>query len=172
MLLISRKGKGLLDLRSCGLVYLATPYTKYPDGMDVAFEAAAIVAGRLMKERVKVYSPVAHTHPLATYAKIDPTDRAIWLPGDEAMMQACHLCAVAELPGWHCSSGVARGIEWFTLANKPVVYLDPDRLVVRATPGAVVYSPPARADDQSQSADARPRRNSRAGGAKDGAAKS
>jgi hypothetical protein len=133
----SASARGLSDLKQMGLVYLATPYSKYPDGMEAAFIAASILAGRLLMHGVKVYSPIAHTHPIATYAEINPLDHKIWLPFDESMMEAADTLVVAEMRSWQNSFGIAHEIEYFTRADKPVVYLDPDRLVLRATPGAV-----------------------------------
>src|SRR5436309_1862842 len=60
------------------LYYLATPYSKYPRGLTAAFEDAANLAARLLQVGFRVYSPIAHTHPLAVYGKIDPLDHAIW----------------------------------------------------------------------------------------------
>jgi nucleoside 2-deoxyribosyltransferase len=135
--LSSASAKSIADLRQMGLVYLATPYSKFPDGMEAAFIEAAMLAGRLLLAGVKVYSPIAHTHPIAVYANINPLDHKIWLPFDEAMMEAADALVVAEMRSWSTSFGIAHEIEYFTRADKPVFYLDPERLVLRATPGAV-----------------------------------
>jgi nucleoside 2-deoxyribosyltransferase len=124
-------------LQQMGLCYLATPYSKYSRGIVSAFEEAAALAGRLLKQGVKVYSPITHTHPIAHFGELNPLDHNIWLPFDQAMMEACDILVVAEMEGWAKSYGIAHEIEYFANADKPVVYLDPVRLVVRATPGAV-----------------------------------
>src|ERR1700686_5471517 len=51
--------------RADKLCYLATPYTQYRDGIEAAFVQAASLAGRLLQARSFVYSPIAHTHPIA-----------------------------------------------------------------------------------------------------------
>lgn len=112
------------------LVYLATPYSKYPLGIERAFIDAAALAARLMLASVKVYSPIAHTHPLATYGKIDPYNHTVWLPFDEAIMQVCAALVVAQMDGWRESYGVRHEIEFFTTACKPVFYLVPQSLEV------------------------------------------
>lgn len=106
------------------LVYLATPYTKYYAGIDAAFKDASALAAKLLKEGVKVYSPIAHTHPIAIYGGIDPKDHEIWLPFDEAMMRACSCLLVAQMEGWRQSRGVLHEIKFFAEAGKPVFYLD------------------------------------------------
>jgi len=113
--------------RAC-LAYLATPYSKYPDGPQTAFVHACKLAGRLLRAGVKLYSPIAHTHPIASYANIDLLDLSIWLPFDEAMMRACDVLIVAQLPTWQTSIGIAHEVAFFTRAEKPIFNLEPETL--------------------------------------------
>jgi|GEM_PF-1391241 len=119
-----------MSLKQFSLVYLATPYSKYPFGRDQAFKDAAALAAVLLGEGVKVYSPIAHTHPLAENSHLDPLDHSIWLPFDEAMMEACDALVVAHMPGWMDSFGVNHEIKHFQSAGKPVFDMDPDSYVV------------------------------------------
>lgn len=100
--------------------YLATPYSKYADGIENAFRDAARLAGALLKTGVNVYSPICHTHPIAIYGRIDPLDHAIWLPFDQLMMDRCDNLIVAHMDGWEESKGVAYEIEYFRKAGKPI----------------------------------------------------
>lgn len=115
---------------SSPLAYLATPYSKYPHGIERAFADAAALAARLMLAGVKVYSPIAHTHPLAVHGGLDPLDHAIWLSFDEAMMAAAGVLIVAHLDGWAESMGIAHEIAFFERAGKPVFDLDPANLLM------------------------------------------
>lgn len=108
------------------LCYLATPYSKYKPGIHMAFVEASIFAARLLQHGVKVYSPIAHTHPLAIYGNIDPLDHSIWIPFDESMMEASEALLVVMMEDWRGSKGIAHEIEFFERANKPVIYLRPD----------------------------------------------
>lgn len=112
------------------LVYLATPYSKYPMGIEQAFKDACALAGDLLVLGVTVYSPIAHTHPIAVHAELDPYDLNIWLPFDRAMMDAAHACVVARMPGWQESKGIAHEVEYFEQCHKPVFYLDPATLEI------------------------------------------
>lgn len=114
---------GLESLIKYKLCYLATPYSKYEPGIHMAFVEASIFAARLMQHGVKVYSPIAHTHPLAIYGNIDPLDHSIWLPFDEAMMEASEALIVAEMDGWQESRGMAYEIAFFRARKKPVEFL-------------------------------------------------
>lgn len=110
------------------LAYLATPYSKYPGGLDAAFRDAAALAARLLVAGIAVYSPIAHTHPLAIYGDLDPLDHSIWLPFDAAMMARCDVLIVAHMDGWEQSFGVAHEIEVFQGAGKGIYDLDPATL--------------------------------------------
>lgn len=134
-----RKARWYLDRRIEGkkeprptLYYLATPYTKYKGGIEKAFMAAAELTGKLLTNGYRVYSPIAHTHPVAVYGGLDPLDHSIWLPFDEAMMHACDALLVAHMDGWRESKGVMHEIEFFARGKKPIFDLRLDDL--RMTP--------------------------------------
>ena len=119
-------------------VYLATPYSKYKGGdLEAAFRDAAAIAGELLRRGVSIYSPIAHTHPIAVYGGIDPADHDIWLPFDMAMMRACEALLVAQMDGWENSYGMAYEIDVFRAAGKPIYYLDPETMSVSQQPHCV-----------------------------------
>jgi hypothetical protein len=128
------QGRAPNDLRRYSLCYLATPYSKYKAGLDKAFEDAAALAAVLLVEGVKVYSPIAHTHPLAKYSHLDPLDHEIWLPFDEAMMTAADALIVVHMDGWEESYGIAHEIKFFAEAGKPIYDLDPKSLALTRRP--------------------------------------
>lgn len=106
-----------------GFWYLSTPYSKYPDGLEAAFHHACIIAGQLIAKKIVVYSPIAHTHPIAMAAGINPLNHSVWLPADEPLMNAAHGLLVVELPGWKESYGIGVEIERFTRNHKPIINL-------------------------------------------------
>lgn len=114
-----------------GFWYVATPYSKYPAGLEQAFIDASTVTARLVEAGVPAYSPIAHTHPIAVHGKMDKLDHSIWLPLDEHMMKAARGIIVAKMAGWGESYGVGVEIEYFEKVGKPVLYLDtpPDSAV-------------------------------------------
>lgn len=113
------------DVMRHGLVYLATPYSKYARGLDMACHDACIVVARLMRCGLHVYSPIAHSHTVARADKcLDPRDHSIWIPVNEAMMRRCDVLLVAKMEGWDKSFGVTEEISWYRAHGKPIYYLD------------------------------------------------
>ena len=117
-------------LKGIGLLYVGTPYSKYAAGIDAAFQDAAKVAAKLLRAGLKVYSPIAHTHPVALYGEIDPLDLSVWLPFDATMMAKSNALVVAMMQGWEASSGIRHEMEEFVLAGKPVFFLNVETLEV------------------------------------------
>lgn len=112
------------------LYYLATPYSKWEEGITMAYVEAARITARLLKQGYKVYSPIAHTHPIAIYGNVDPYDHNIWLPFDKAMMDRSDALLVAQLPGWSTSTGVKFEMKTFVEQSKPVYFYDPKTEVI------------------------------------------
>lgn len=103
--------------------YLATPYTKYPLGLEQAYKDACAVAGFLLKHGWNVFCPIAHSHPIAEHGNVGHCDHDFWMRVDRPMMDhACGLM-VCEMPGWRESTGVNIEIATFTAAGKPIWYL-------------------------------------------------
>ena len=117
-------------MQTSPLAYLATPYSKYPGGIREAFEEACRITARLLLAGAKVYSPIAHTHPIATIGGLDPLDHSIWMPFDEAMMRVCDVLIVVHLESWETSKGIAMEVEYFEKAGKPIFDMDPETLVM------------------------------------------
>lgn len=104
--------------------YLATPYSKYPHGLDAAYEHASLVQGYLLTKGVKVFCPIAHSHGMARYYP-DFNVHEFWMDVDRRFMRCAHACLVVLMEGWADSRGVAEEIFTFERMHKPVLYLDP-----------------------------------------------
>ena len=105
--------------------YLASPYSKYPEGTQAAFEMACGQAGLLIRAGVPVFSPIAHSHPISEHGGINPLDHDIWLPADKPFMDAARGCIVVMADGWQESYGVKFEIDTFYHAGKPFVFMQP-----------------------------------------------
>ena len=108
-----------------GYWYLASPYSKYPFGLEAAFIDISRYAGDLIRNDVIVYSPIAHTHPVAMNSGLDPLDHTIWLPLDEPIMRkACGLI-ICMMDTWQESYGISEEIKMFKNLGRPIVYYNP-----------------------------------------------
>lgn len=105
--------------------YLATVYSRHPHGIEAAHREACIQAAYLIRHGVPVYSPIAHTHPIAIHGALDPLDHDIWLPADEPMMRAAVGLIVCKMHGWETSKGVQHEIDVFEKADKPIIFMEP-----------------------------------------------
>jgi sugar phosphate isomerase/epimerase len=113
------------------LSYVATPYRRYRDGnLEAAYDAALEIAGKLTASGVRVFSPIVHSHSIAKYSGIDPTDNDLWMDLDRRLAEACDALVVACYEGWMHSDGVAEEISLFESAGKPVYYLDPKTMEI------------------------------------------
>ena len=110
------------------LVYLGTPYSRYQSGIDAAFRDACRLAAGLVRLNVRVYSPIAHTHPIAVHGGIDPLDASYWLSFDAAMMDKSACLAIGCLDGWQDSAGLKHEIDVFESYGKAVWMVDPRTL--------------------------------------------
>jgi hypothetical protein len=105
--------------------YLASPYSKYPEGINAAFEEICRQTALLIRNKIPVYSPIAHTHPVAIHGAIDPYAHDIWLPADEPLMNGAMGLIVCTMDTWRDSYGIGVEIKAFEAAGKPVVYMTP-----------------------------------------------
>ena len=105
--------------------YLATPYSKFKDGIESANRIACEQTALLIRAGVPTFSPIAHTHPIAIHGGIDPFAHEIWLPADAPLMHAAAGLIVCMMDGWRDSYGIGVEIDTFAKAGKPIVYMEP-----------------------------------------------
>jgi hypothetical protein len=103
-----------------GFWYLGTPYTKYPAGVQIAFEHACIAAAHLVERGVHVFCPIAYTHPVAQHGAIDPVDVEIWLPVEESIMATSQGLIVCKMPTWEESLGLSIEAAYFADRERPI----------------------------------------------------
>ena len=103
--------------------YLATPYSKYPAGMDEAARLAAVAAAWFVKHGIPVFSPIVHTHPIAQHGGINPADHTIWLPADEIFMDLASGLVVVQMETWDTAYGVGVERKLFASQGKPEILI-------------------------------------------------
>lgn len=105
-------------------IYLATVYSKHSKGIHQAFEEAARAASWFVEKGIHVFCPIAHTHPIAIYGKLDPKDHDLWMPADAPFIAGATGLVVVKMPGWKDSVGIGMEIESFEKAGKPIFYFN------------------------------------------------
>lgn len=88
------------------MIYLASPYT-HPDPAvrEARFRRACIAAGEMLCAGHIVYSPIAHTHPIAQILEL-PSHWEFWERYDREMIKLADTFAVLKIDGWRESKGV------------------------------------------------------------------
>ena len=126
------------------MIYLASPYSD-PDPAVKAqrFDVACEAAAALMRQGHMVFSPIAHTHPIARFDL--PGGWHFWAAYDRAFIQWCDELWVLTLPGWDASVGVTAEIEFADMLGKPKRYIDPENVIARPLDAAAQHREAAEA---------------------------
>lgn len=106
------------------LIYLASPYSH--DDYTIRlfrFTQVCSKAAQIMTTGVLVFSPIAHTHPIALGGNL-PLGWEYWDEFDRRMIGACDELWVYMLAGWRESVGVTAEIKIADEMNKPVVMVE------------------------------------------------
>jgi nucleoside 2-deoxyribosyltransferase len=113
--------------------YLATPYTLYKDGITAAYQMAAKESSLYVKEKIPVFSPIVHCHPIAIYGDIDPLDVDLWVQAQIPMLDSALGLIVVMADGWTKSKGTAFEIEYMTRRGKTIWYTDEGKIPITLT---------------------------------------
>ena len=107
------------------LIYLASPYS-HPDPtvMLERFDTICLVAARLMRDGVHLYSPIAHIHSIALKGDL-PKGWDFWEQYDRKLLAACGELWVCTMDGWRESKGVAAEIKIAAELGLPVRHVAP-----------------------------------------------
>ena len=106
------------------MIYLASPYThEDPAVREERFEEVCKAAGSMMLDGLWVFSPIAHTHPIAVRSDL-PLEFDYWKHYDEAMIAACDELVVLKLSGWEMSRGVKAEMDIAFRLHKPISYME------------------------------------------------
>ena len=88
------------------LVYLASPYSHPDPGVrNVRFQQVCKASAILMKKGWLVFSPIAHSHPIAREGGL-PGDWAYWEEFDRKFISMSDEMMVLTLDGWENSVGI------------------------------------------------------------------
>jgi len=101
-------------------IYLATPYTGYE---KESFKEVNKLAGKLINEGYVVFSPISHSHPIATECNLSKK-WSYWKWLDICFIHWCDQLYISSFGNWKKSEGVKREIGIARTLNKPVHFME------------------------------------------------
>lgn len=131
----------LKDLQQYDLVYLATPYTLYAEGLDAAFREACRIANILIVKGIRVHSPIVAGHSLTVETGLSPSAVSMWYWYNDGFMRKSDCLVIGAMTGWNESAGINHEIDIFAEMRKPIYLLNPHTHEV--VPWRGRYTPPA-----------------------------
>jgi hypothetical protein len=106
------------------VIYLASPYThEDEDVMARRHRHVCHAAAQLIKQGAVVFSPVAHSHPIALYGNA-PGNWAHWEHQCLTMLDRCDVMLVLMLEGWKESKGIHAEALHCLNRCKDIIYSD------------------------------------------------
>jgi len=104
------------------LIYLASPYSDFDSRVRLArFHAVVIETAKMAREGHLVFSPICHSHPVATIGCL-PLAFDYWQEWNREMLRRCEKLVVLKLDGWEESQGVQGEIEMAKALGMPIEY--------------------------------------------------
>jgi len=106
------------------MIYLASPYSdpKFRT-RHARWGAVCNAAASLMRDGHIIFSPIAHTHPIAAFGL--PKGWDFWERFDREFIEVAAELWILTLPGWEESKGVQAEIQIAVDSGKPVFTVDP-----------------------------------------------
>jgi len=104
--------------------YLATPYRKYPEGLDAAWKMALEATEMLVEARVPVFCPILSTHYLGHLGgKLSAEeDLSLWMVQDRPLLLASSGLIILTAESWEESVGIAEERRLTAEAGIPEVF--------------------------------------------------
>lgn len=104
--------------------YLASPYT-HPDRKvrHTRYEQVMHYAAYLMRQKIVVYSPIAHSHPMSLRFDLPETPE-FWRVQNYGILAKASELLILRLEGWDKSLGVHEELEFARCCQIPIVFAD------------------------------------------------
>lgn len=114
------------DIPKLRYFYLASPYMKYPYGLDQAAEDAAKMSALCFNNGIMVFCPIVHHHPLNKYLvdEIGSANYDFWMKVDYMFLDNAIGLIVTKMTNWENSKGIALEIEYTKKLGKPIYYTE------------------------------------------------
>lgn len=116
--------KPIKSISKQSLFYLATPYSKYEEGIEAAYQDAASMLGFLLTKGWHIFCPIVHSHTMSKFDFMKPFhNHNFWLNNvDKPFLDKCDGIIVCKMAGWKESTGIDWEINYMTAKEKPILY--------------------------------------------------
>ena len=105
------------------LIYLASPYSHLDESVrERRFQRACEASAVLMWQGLFVFSPIAHSHPIALTGGL-PLGFDYWKKYDEIILGRCDVLIILMLEGWKDSIGIKGEMCMARNLHKPIFYM-------------------------------------------------
>lgn len=111
-----------------GFWYLATPYRAYKGPRASAYGHAARQAALFSDAGIPVFSPIVHSHIIASHTERLVEESPEWVDLDMPMVRAARGVIVCMLPGWEVSAGIHRECSEAIKLGKRVIHMTPGQI--------------------------------------------
>lgn len=120
---MTKKPDDLITYMDEPIIYLGSPYSdEFLVTRIDRFNDAVLAAAYLISNGTVVYSPIAHSHPIAMAVDIG-IGWETWRKIDLTMLAICSELCVLKLHGWEQSTGLTYEIEKANEWNIKITYL-------------------------------------------------
>jgi len=103
------------------LWYVAQPYS-HPNAelRYHRYRFGAVATMELAKRGLKVFSPIAHSHPLEAHGDGPVSPDPFWYGFDRPLFERCDGLLLFKFPQWGSSKGIAMELGWAWERKMPV----------------------------------------------------
>jgi hypothetical protein len=108
-----------------GYLYVASPFTLYPLGVERAATVVSANTALLLGAGIPAFSPIAHSWAISCASNLNPLDGKFWMDMDRPLMEAAKGLIVLLMDGWDESKGVAEEMAYFKSVHRPIHFMEP-----------------------------------------------
>jgi hypothetical protein len=105
-------------------IYVATPYSRHPQGREVAYLQACEAGSYFLHQKVPSFVPIVYFHPIHMIDGAEADNLEFWIEADRPFIETSAGMALVKLPGWEYSSGIAEEKRLFKEAKKPIFMVE------------------------------------------------
>lgn len=109
-------------------VFLCTPFSLYPLGLERAYELACRSRALLIGAGIPTFSPICHGYGAAVLGDLDPLSHDIWLEAEAPFRHFASAAVMLMAESYEISHGMKFEQDEFEAASKPIFWMTPGEI--------------------------------------------